>query len=228
MGQLQRGRWICLHKEPHGEDKGERVQVALGEVSSQHKKGFFFTVRTSIHWNNLPRLQFFRNRLLQHGFPMGSQVLPENLLQCGLLSMDLRSCQEPAPVRAPLHGPQVLSGACSSAGSLQGHSFLQGTSTCSGVGSSMGCRRISSPPLTFMGCRVWHSDCEIWRIHGILRSMVEQISILQPVEDPTPEQVDVPRRKLQPMESPCWSRLPAGAEAHGEELTLEQVFWQDL
>ena len=33
-GQLQRGRRLSLHNEPHGEDKGERVQVALGEVSS--------------------------------------------------------------------------------------------------------------------------------------------------------------------------------------------------
>jgi len=61
-------------------------------------------------------VQSFRNRLLQHGFPMWSQVLPANLLQCGLLS------------------PQVLPGACSSTGSPRGHSLLQ-ASTCSGVGS---------------------------------------------------------------------------------------------
>ncbi|GAB0206221.1 hypothetical protein GRJ2_003087700 [Grus japonensis] len=37
---------------------------------------------------------------------------------------------------------------------------------------------------------------------------------LKPVEDPTPEQVDMPRRKLQPMKkSPSMQ---------------EQVFWQDL
>ena len=46
--------------------------------------------------------QSFRNRLLQHGSPPGLQVLPANLLQHG----------------SPLHtGPQVLPGACFSAGS---------------------------------------------------------------------------------------------------------------
>ena len=30
-GWLQRGRRLSLHKEPHGEDKGQRVQVAPGE-----------------------------------------------------------------------------------------------------------------------------------------------------------------------------------------------------
>jgi len=49
----------------------------------------------------------------------------------------------------------VLPGACFSVGSPQGHSLLWGTSTCSGVGSSMGCRWISAPPRTStMGCRV--------------------------------------------------------------------------
>jgi len=39
---------------PHGEDKGQWVQVARGEVSSQIRKKFF-AVRPVIHWNNLPR-----------------------------------------------------------------------------------------------------------------------------------------------------------------------------
>lgn len=33
-GWLQRGQRHSLHKDPHGEDKGQQVQVALGEVSS--------------------------------------------------------------------------------------------------------------------------------------------------------------------------------------------------
>jgi len=50
------------------------------------------------------RVQSFRNRLLQCRSPMGSQVLPANLLQRGLLSpRGHRSCQEPAPGRA-FHG----------------------------------------------------------------------------------------------------------------------------
>ena len=64
-------------------------------------------------------VQSFRNRLLQRGSPMGSQALPANLLQCGLLSPWVRrSWQEPAPAQ----------------GSPGGHSFLQ-ASTCSGMGS---------------------------------------------------------------------------------------------
>jgi len=42
------------------------------------------------------------HELLQHGCPTGSQALPANLLQCELLSPQVhRSCQEPAPARAP-------------------------------------------------------------------------------------------------------------------------------
>jgi len=65
------------------------------------------------------RVQSFRNRLLQRGFPMGSQALPENLLQRGLLSPWVR---------------RSLAGDCSSMGSPWGQSLLQ-ASTCSGVGS---------------------------------------------------------------------------------------------
>jgi len=44
------------------------------------------------------------HKLLQSGSPMGSQVLPENLLHLVLLSpWDHRSCQEPAPAQAS-HG----------------------------------------------------------------------------------------------------------------------------
>jgi len=46
-------------------------------------------------------MQPFRNRLLQLESPMGSQALPANLLQRGLLSPRVcRSCQEPAPAWA--------------------------------------------------------------------------------------------------------------------------------
>jgi len=49
-------------------------------------------------------VQSFRNRLLQHGSPMGSEALPANLLRRGLLSPPVcRSSQEPASARAP-HG----------------------------------------------------------------------------------------------------------------------------
>ena len=50
---------------------------------------------------------------------------------------------------------------------------------------------------------------------------------LQPGEDPTPEQGDVPKGGCDPLGSPCWSRLLAGP-VEREELTLEQVCWKEL
>ncbi|KAK4806863.1 hypothetical protein QYF61_012584 [Mycteria americana] len=52
---------------------------------------------------------------------------------------------------------------------------------------------------------------------------------LQPMENPTPKQVDVPEGGCDPMESPHWSRLLAGpVTPWGEEPMLEQVCLQDL
>ena len=46
-------------------------------------------------------VQTFRSKLLQHGSPTGSQVLPANLPWRGLLSPRVhRSCQDPAPAWA--------------------------------------------------------------------------------------------------------------------------------
>lgn len=42
-GLLQRGQRLCLSKEPHGEGKGQCVQVVLGEVSSQYNKVIFYS-----------------------------------------------------------------------------------------------------------------------------------------------------------------------------------------
>lgn len=57
---------------------------------------------------------------------------------------------------------------------------------------------------------------------------VEQISMLQFVEEATVEQVDLPLRRLQPVENPCQSRFQARAAAHGEGTTQEQVTKQEL
>jgi len=51
---------------------------------------------------------------------------------------------KPALVWAPLTGPQVLPGACSSVGFPRGHSLLQVT-TCCDMGWSVGCRWRSAP-----------------------------------------------------------------------------------
>ena len=62
----------------------------------------FFTNCSSV--GPIHGVESFRSTLLQCGSLVGSQVLPENLLQCGLLSPQIRrSCQEPAPARAS-HG----------------------------------------------------------------------------------------------------------------------------
>ncbi|GAB0179705.1 zinc finger and BTB domain-containing protein 5 [Grus japonensis] len=59
--------------------------------------------------------------------------------------------------------------------------------------------------------------------------MGEQRFHLQPVEDPTPEQVDAPKGGCDPVGSPRWSRLLAGpVDPWTEEPTPEQVCWQDL
>jgi len=65
--------------------------------------------------------------------PHGVTSPAKSLLQCGLLSPWIhRSCQEPAPAQV-FHR-------------------VTGTSTCSGVGSSLGCRWITSPLWTSMAC----------------------------------------------------------------------------
>ncbi|GAB0209637.1 EH domain-containing protein 4 [Grus japonensis] len=59
--------------------------------------------------------------------------------------------------------------------------------------------------------------------------MVKQAVHLQPMEDPTPEQVEAPEGGCDPMGSLHWSKLLAGpVDPWREELMLEQVCWQDL
>ena len=52
--------------------------------------------------------------------------------------------------------------------------------------------------------------------------------MLQPMEEPPVEQVDVAWRRLRPMEGPCRSRPWAGAATCGEEPTQEQGIWGEL
>ena len=112
-----------------------------GEDSSHYSptptwwSGQFFTSCSKVSLSH--RVQSFRNRLRQHGSPMGWQVLPSDLIQCGLL---------------PISGPQVLPGACPSTSFPQDHSFLW-ESTCFSVESSTGCSYISVPLCTSMDWR---------------------------------------------------------------------------
>ena len=67
------------------------------ECGTSHR-GQFSTNLSNV--NPSHREQSFRNRVLQRGSPMGSQALPANVLQHGLLSPRVhRSWQEPAPAR---------------------------------------------------------------------------------------------------------------------------------
>ena len=57
---------------------------------------------------------------------------------------------------------------------------------------------------------------------------MEQISTLQPMEEPLVEQEDEAWRRLWPVESPHRSRPQAVAAAPGEEPTQEQGVWGEL
>ncbi|KAK4826015.1 hypothetical protein QYF61_003788, partial [Mycteria americana] len=100
---------------------GLQSSMNFSNVSPSHGLQFFMNCSSVGPFHGV---QSFRNRLLQRGSPTGSQVLPANLLQRGLLSPQVhRSCQEPAPARAS-HGVTA--------------SF--GHPPAPGLGSSTGCR----------------------------------------------------------------------------------------
>ncbi|KAK4810807.1 LOW QUALITY PROTEIN: hypothetical protein QYF61_008779 [Mycteria americana] len=83
------------------------------------------------------------HKLLQYryrSFPWGT-VLQEQTAPVWVPHRVTGPARRPAPVWAPLHGPQILPGNLLQHGLLStGCSFLQGMSICCGVGSSVGCR----------------------------------------------------------------------------------------
>jgi len=90
---------------PRGPSHGRQFSTNFSNLSSSHGLQLF-TKCPSVGPSH--GLQSFRNRLLQHGSPMGSQALPANLLRRGLLSPWVRrSWQEPAPAWAS-HGVTAL------------------------------------------------------------------------------------------------------------------------
>jgi len=93
-------------------------------------------------------------------FPRGA-VLQEQVAPVRVPHRVTSPASSPAPAWAPLSmGPEVLPGACCSTGSPRGDSLLQ-PSTCSSVGSSIGCRWISAP--------LWTSSPSFFTDLGICR-----------------------------------------------------------
>jgi len=113
-----------------------RVQsfMNFSSVGPSHGLQFF---KNCSSMGRFLRVQSFRNRLLECGFPTGSQVLSANLLQHRLPSTGCSSCREPAlawalhRVTAPFGGIHLL---------------------WSG-GPPWDAEWIGSPLLTSMGCR---------------------------------------------------------------------------
>ncbi|KAK4816220.1 hypothetical protein QYF61_013458 [Mycteria americana] len=84
-----------------GPSHQRQSSMNFSNVSPSHRLQFFMNCSSVGPFH---KVQSFRNRLLQCGSPMGSQVLLANLLLHGLLSPRVhRSCQEPAPAQAS-HG----------------------------------------------------------------------------------------------------------------------------
>ncbi|KAK4831212.1 hypothetical protein QYF61_016049 [Mycteria americana] len=81
-----------------GPSHGRQSSMNFSNMSPSHRLHCF---KNCSSVGPFHRVQSFRNRLLQCGSPTGSQVLPANLLQRGVLSPQVhRSCQEPAPAWA--------------------------------------------------------------------------------------------------------------------------------
>ena len=63
------------------------------------------------------------------------------------------AASKPAPAWAPLHRATGADRSLLQHGLSMGSQLPSGTSTCSNVGSAMGCRWVSAPPWTSMDCR---------------------------------------------------------------------------
>lgn len=106
-----------------------------------HELQFFIKCSIMVHFHRVPLqcknlMESFRNRLLQWGSPMGSQVLP----------------RKPAPAWASFSpGPLVLPETYSSMGFLQIHNLLQPSSFSSII--LYGLQVDLAPPGTTMGWR---------------------------------------------------------------------------
>ena len=85
--------------------------------------------------------------------PQGHRSCQQTCSSMGSSPRGHRCCWEAAPAWAPLHGATAADRSLLQHGLSMGSQLPSGTSTCSNVGSSMGCRWMSAPPWTSMGCR---------------------------------------------------------------------------
>ena len=119
--------------------------LPLLKIHSQFSTSSPWAAQGDVHHKSLPLLppegeDSSHSSLPQRGsFPQGA-VLQEQAAPAWVPHRVTSPDSKPAPAWAPLSmGSQVLPGACSSVDFPQGLSLLR-ASTCSGVGSSTGCR----------------------------------------------------------------------------------------
>jgi len=101
-----RSPFLCLLPPSGAGGRGMGVAISSSHAVSaapSSLRGGLLALFPCSSVGSLPRQTVF-HELLQRGSPAGSPALPANLLRCGLLSpRGHKSCQEPAPARAP-HG----------------------------------------------------------------------------------------------------------------------------
>ena len=168
--QAQLHSWILYLRTPAAQGDGEwglwSVHHTLFSAASSSSGGGLITLfpcssvgslpqETVLHellqCGSFPRAAVL-HKLLQHGSFPQCAVLQEHTAPAWVPHGVTSPARKPAPWAPVSTDPLVLPGACSSAGFPRGHSLLR-EPTCSGVGSSTGCRWISAPPWTSMVCR---------------------------------------------------------------------------
>ncbi|KAM9647659.1 uncharacterized protein ACIBXB_011011 [Morphnus guianensis] len=137
-GQFITRYFLPLHP-PQGEDSSHSSHPRETVLHELLQRGSF------------PRAAVL-HELLQHGSFPRCAVLQAQTAPAWVPHGVTSPARKPAPLAPLSTDPQVLPGACSSAGFPRGHSLLR-EPTCSGVGSSTGCRWISAPLWTSMDCR---------------------------------------------------------------------------
>ncbi|KAM9591178.1 uncharacterized protein ACIBXB_006075 [Morphnus guianensis] len=167
--QAQLHSWI-LYLPPQrrrGTGNGVYVHHTLFSAASSSSGGGLVTLFPCSSVGSLPRETVLHellqrgsfpqaavlHELLQHGSLPRHAVLQEHIAPAWVPHGVTSPARKPAPWAPLSTDPQVLPGACSSVGFPRGHSLLRAP-TCSGMGSSTGCRGTACLTMVFtMGCR---------------------------------------------------------------------------